>query len=37
MIQLTQKIDELTKVTLTNVTVDGVTGITDNDIPDDIT
>ncbi|MCH7883494.1 tail fiber domain-containing protein [Patescibacteria group bacterium] len=36
-IALTNKIDSLSSVTLTSVTISGVTGLTDADIPDDIT
>ncbi|MCH7883224.1 tail fiber domain-containing protein [Patescibacteria group bacterium] len=36
-IALTNKIDRLSSVTLNSVTVSGVTGLTDADIPDDIT
>ncbi|MDP2676715.1 MAG: hypothetical protein Q8O83_03465, partial [bacterium] len=37
IIQLTQAIHELESVTLTNVTVNGITGLTDADIPNNIT
>ncbi|PIR69521.1 MAG: hypothetical protein COU47_03045, partial [Candidatus Niyogibacteria bacterium CG10_big_fil_rev_8_21_14_0_10_46_36] len=37
IVQLTQVIHELESVTLTNVTVNGVIGLTDADIPNDIT
>ncbi|MES2952994.1 MAG: helix-turn-helix domain-containing protein, partial [Patescibacteria group bacterium] len=36
-IALTQKIDQLTGVSLSDVRVDGITGLTDEDIPDQIT
>ena len=37
IVQLTQKIDELSNVTFTTITVNGVSGLTDSDIPDSIT
>ncbi|MDA2921370.1 hypothetical protein MYX76_18075, partial [Desulfobacterota bacterium AH_259_B03_O07] len=37
IVQLTQKIDDLANVTLRNITVNGVTGLTNADIPDSIT
>ncbi|RJQ32668.1 hypothetical protein C4572_00760, partial [Candidatus Parcubacteria bacterium] len=37
VISLTNKIDQLSNVTISNATVSGITGLTDSDIPNDIT